>query len=314
LNTHSRSRQQNLPAVPVCPDCGSRDPNCVGDVISFGQFAGGLLIDGSRSHGCVYSCAVCALVFKFPAIDAESALRLYNESSGGVWSGSAARPEFEFAREILNQSIGLRPLVLDVGCNRGEFLRSLPPEIAKFGVEVNENAAVLARQQGVQVWDSVEAIPEDHLFDMVTCFDVVEHVRTPSAFLRQLVRLLKPGGFLVLSSGDASFFLSQFRPSRNWYFSNPEHVSFISRKWLAGCIAGISGCAVRKATNFLHGRRHDGIVARVKIFLYKLSPRVYLGVYRALKRLAGSRGALFVPGNGSSQDHLCVLIQRASVA
>lgn len=81
--------------------------------------------------------------------------------------------------------------LLDVGCGQGCFVQFLQEEgYQAIGydayIDAYADREVLARQ-----------------YDVVTSYDVIEHVDDPQAFLRQLVESLKPGGLLILGTPDA---------------------------------------------------------------------------------------------------------------
>lgn len=68
--------------------------------------------------------------------------------------------------------------VLDVGCWRGDFLNSLPDTFEKTGVDICEEP--LKNVKAKTVACSIEALPfENKSFDLVTCFEVLEHLPYP---------------------------------------------------------------------------------------------------------------------------------------
>lgn len=90
---------------------------------------------------------------------------------------------------------------LEVGAGAGalmeQFVRRFP-HLTVEGVELGPEAKV-ARERGFTVRQSpVEEEPEGQ-FDIVYCIAVLEHVRSPSAFLAELRKRLRPGGLLYLS-------------------------------------------------------------------------------------------------------------------
>lgn len=106
--------------------------------------------------------------------------------------------------------------LLDVGCAAGVFLVSMR-ELGGWeveGVELNAGAAGHARATyGLTVHTGTleEAHLPDAHFDVVTLFDVLEHLHSPIAALREVHRILRPGGILVLrlpnlDSWDARLF------------------------------------------------------------------------------------------------------------
>lgn len=112
-------------------------------------------------------------------------------------------PRFDrFFREFPNPR-GLR--VLDVGCSDGAFLSRLHQcgnEV--WGIDIDMKALEVARRRGLdnvrraEVSDFVESAKTSGLtFDLITAFDVLEHLIEPSVALEQLASILKPGARLV---------------------------------------------------------------------------------------------------------------------
>jgi len=91
--------------------------------------------------------------------------------------------------------------LLDAGCGSGRTLDELAAYGAAYGLDISDRAAAVARRRGhrVQV-GSVERMPfEDGHFDVVTCLDVLEHTPDDRATLRELRRVTRAGGWLVLT-------------------------------------------------------------------------------------------------------------------
>ncbi len=104
--------------------------------------------------------------------------------------------------------------VLDVGCGRGFYLHVLTQlEFVEDiqGVDVNQTYLELARRSTadprVHVQEAViEALPfADGAFDFAICSEVLEHLADDSAGLRELHRVLRPGGTLMVSVPDRDF-------------------------------------------------------------------------------------------------------------
>lgn len=105
--------------------------------------------------------------------------------------------------------------ILDIGCGRGSFLVEMRKHgWEPVGVEPNPYALAIARDvMKVEVYDGrfgeVE-FPES-AFDAITMWDCLEHIHNPSQALRDVLRILKPGGYLLLrvpslDSLDANLF------------------------------------------------------------------------------------------------------------
>ena len=107
----------------------------------------------------------------------------------------------EFVEQICRQVTDRRPRILDVGCGTGANLLMLSKYGDAEGVDVSEDALAFCRERGL---DKVrlgagEKLPyEDATFDLVTAFDVVEHMDDDLAGLREMRRVLRPGGRALL--------------------------------------------------------------------------------------------------------------------
>lgn len=122
-------------------------------------------------------------------------------------------------REVLASSItpylrDARPLqVLDVGCGNGEFLQAVKDRGHHvFGMDLSPAAAEKCNARGLPAvagdfttWDfsetpdsAGESPPARAPFDLVTLWDVCEHLTHPFDFLRRAREVLAPGGVLVL--------------------------------------------------------------------------------------------------------------------
>lgn len=145
-------------------------------------------------------CSVTGMRFWRPSSVAGDAL-FYAEMSRN-WPDyyKVDRWEYSFARKAIGRS---RRRVLEVGCGRGYFLRSL--EVRGHhcvGLELNETAIaekVTRYEIRRQALDEL-AIDDPCTFDFVCSFQVLEHVEDPAGFLRSCIRMLRPGGKLVLST------------------------------------------------------------------------------------------------------------------
>jgi len=102
--------------------------------------------------------------------------------------------------------VGFNKTVLEIGCNTG-YLSSVMQQrgCQVTGVEIDPNAAESARSfcRRVIVGDAEkldwETVLGDERFDVITFGDVLEHMRSPEAVLRQLRHHLTPTGYVVIS-------------------------------------------------------------------------------------------------------------------
>lgn len=96
-------------------------------------------------------------------------------------------------------------VLLDVGCGGGGFLAEAAkrPHWRVIGIEPSEATAIACREQlGLNVlastWEEAD-LPSEYA-DVITMWEVLEHLHDPAAAISKAWRLLKPGGLLVIST------------------------------------------------------------------------------------------------------------------
>ncbi|MEO1169873.1 MAG: class I SAM-dependent methyltransferase [Pseudomonadota bacterium] len=98
--------------------------------------------------------------------------------------------------------------VLDLGCGDGRALdlfNRLDANIAYHGVDIEKSAEVLSRSRSDANFDTYDGknLPYDTgIFDLVYSHQVFEHVEDPHAVIREIRRVLKPGGAFVGSASQ----------------------------------------------------------------------------------------------------------------
>jgi SAM-dependent methyltransferase len=110
---------------------------------------------------------------------------------------------FYLARTGLSRAIGrlgsnVRGQVLDVGCGTKPY-RDLFDAKCYVGMEVARALVTPGRKNADVFYDGLRFPFADSTFESVVCNQVLEHVREPELFIREISRVLRPGGHLLLS-------------------------------------------------------------------------------------------------------------------
>lgn len=123
------------------------------------------------------------------------------------------RPPAWYHRQFLNSPPVHSGKLLDVGFGQGEFLNAAKRfDFDSYGIDIAErNVRMAKRHYGLE---NLEACPigefeERHpgaLFDVVTAFEVLEHVPDPAGFVADVFAVLKSGGYFVMSTPNADRF------------------------------------------------------------------------------------------------------------
>ncbi|MDB5297156.1 MAG: glycosyltransferase, partial [Phycisphaerales bacterium] len=132
---------------------------------------------------------------------------------------------------------GVRALV--VGCFDGTILGDLK-RLTKWdltGLETNASAADAARAKGHHVFpcsaqDAFTCLPDGLVYDLIVVPDAFEHWGDPPWVLRRLLRLLAPGGRIVIRTPNLdSLLLARFGPTW-WHWQLPYHRTLVGRRGL----------------------------------------------------------------------------------
>jgi 2-polyprenyl-3-methyl-5-hydroxy-6-metoxy-1,4-benzoquinol methylase len=123
--------------------------------------------------------------------------------------------------------------LIDVGCAFGRFLQEARRVYACEGVDISDYVLDVARQRLPDLAlhrEAIQTFQIDRTFDVVTCFDVLEHVPDLDGALRSLRRLIAPGGVLALA-------VPVYDSPLGWAFRvidrDPTHFHRLSRwEWL----------------------------------------------------------------------------------
>ena len=296
-----------------CRQCGSDKVRDRGPIARGRVFAGHAL-EPTWPGGSLYECAACALAFRAPLAPDSVYSALYATAADSVYASHTLRHDQALVRDMIRaEHTGGR--VLDVGCFDGALLASLGGTFSTFGVEPSQAARKVALGRGVDVLGArVEDLGTDARFDVACAVDVIEHLPQPLAFLAALAQHVRPGGSIVISTGNADARAWRWFGGRYWYCSFPEHLSFISPRWLATAAPrlGLEVAAVHPFRYRHAGVGHVGALAGFgRRLLAAAAESLAAPALRDYPRL-GPRFVLGFPG--ASSDHLVTLLRVGAAA
>ena len=201
----------------------------------------------------IVKCRNCKLAYVNPRLKPVSLHKIYNKNYyknpafNGAKSSFCGYMEYLQEKDFIVATFKKRldqienylkgGKLLDVGCAYGFFL-----ELAKKngwqvqGTEISEAAYMYAKNKlKLPVLNKAleEAEFKNESYDVVTLFDVIEHLPSPNAAIKEIRRILKPNGLLVITTPDIGS-LSAKLLGRNWEEIKRvrEHIYFFSRSTL----------------------------------------------------------------------------------
>lgn len=203
----------------------------------------------------IVQCPVCELVFY--AGDAEAS---YDEAyfKGAEYTdyvADKAIAQRNFQRRIaeLKQRQPGGGKLLEVGSAYGFFLELASRHWEVKGIDVAPDGVRYARETlGLEVLeaDFLTLPDEPEAYDLICMWDTIEHLPHPARFVEKAARWLKPGGSLVVTTGDVASLVSRARGDRWRMVHPPTHLYYFSPRTL--------GQAMTRAGLAVEGVKHVG--------------------------------------------------------
>jgi SAM-dependent methyltransferase len=299
--------------TPSCPSCQGTQLRVIGKLPDVTQFAGRTMAQALPASQ-LFCCRACGLRFRHPVLDRSAYDALYGAGDPDCWPDEGERRDWALISDFISREATAGASVLDFGCHTGGLLARLGQPHSRMGVEVNRNAAAVAEARaGVAIFPSLDALPHDRRFDFVTAVDVVEHFSNPGDLIASLLAKVKPGGCLIITSGDAETPLWRLAGARWWYCYYPEHLAFISEGWMRNWLR-TSGqpASIAALRRFRHVKLPLARFARqaLQAAIYYLAPRAYLWSIGRLKRAPSRENDGELLGAGLSKDHLMLVLRK----
>ncbi len=189
----------------------------------------------------VHRCAGCGLVFVSPRIAPAAIPEVYGEA---YWRSPSAKDHgytdyradaelwlrtYRRRARVLDGLVEAPAKVLDVGCAAGFFGEVMREEgFDAWGIELSAAIAEEARSrlgdERIHLGTLDDAPFPESSFDLVTLWDVVEHLHDPVGSLRRARELLAPGGLLLLETQNVESRFARLMGRRWQHFKQAEHL------------------------------------------------------------------------------------------
>lgn len=173
-------------------------------------------------------CGKCKMVFSINIpTEAELHAHYANYTRARHVSPLTIQKYHVLLKEFSNYNQGNR--ILDVGCGSGFFVEEAQGKgWESTGTEFGADAVEFCRAKSLNVLEgSVESIgfPDNH-FDVITSFEVIEHLSYPLPHMTELHRILRPGGLLYMTTPNFGS-ITRILLKEGWnLITYPEHLSY----------------------------------------------------------------------------------------
>jgi 2-polyprenyl-3-methyl-5-hydroxy-6-metoxy-1,4-benzoquinol methylase len=193
----------------------------------------------------VVRCSQCGFLYSSRIMNEETMRAYYRENFGSLRHMQGQMVNARTNRVVLEKLLGLKKIRtwLDVGTGYGFLLKQLNDrwKIKAAGLEVSTQEAEYGRQRmGLEIYPGFESIPAGTSFDIVSSFEVIEHIPDPKPFVHRLAMYVRPGGYLVLMTDNF-----ESTAARRLKGSFPKwiphtHVSHFGPESLRDCIKSVA--------------------------------------------------------------------------
>lgn len=146
---------------------------------------------------------------------------------------SLPRDGREYCKKIFASHQNLK--LLDCGCAMGYFMEEAKQlGFDSYGVDISHYAADKAKKMfgkkiRISTVENIDSLFKNERFDVITMFDLIEHLKNPRLVLLKLRKLLNKNGIIVLQTGDVSSKWATLQ-GPNWhFFAPPQHLHFFNR-------------------------------------------------------------------------------------
>jgi SAM-dependent methyltransferase len=189
-------------------------------------------------RGQIQRCNDCGFTFTNPQFFADDYNDIYKNapkpSDSKITLHAGDKQRFRRLAKIVRRDVGQLGHFLDFGCARGDFLVAMD-DPAGVGFEVGEPGTSWAGRSRITTGHFLDVIGspgfEKGTFDLITSFDVFEHLPDLDQYVSGLRSLLKPGGHLVITVPDVGRWNAKLAGKR-WNMYLLEHLWYFNKKVL----------------------------------------------------------------------------------
>jgi SAM-dependent methyltransferase len=176
-------------------------------------------------HYDLFECENCKTLFTNRNVNLKELLNNYEnaEYDSNIEAKFAAKTYVKYLTKALPSFQGS---VLDIGAGDGAFLSEARKVFATSNLGIEPSIKAFEKNDDSQVKIAniaIEDFKPNEKYDMVTCFQTIEHLNDPRQFISNMKNFLKPGGFMVISCHNRLSFVNRLLGEKSPIF-DVEHL------------------------------------------------------------------------------------------
>lgn len=181
----------------------------------------------------LWKCENCGSYFIQNILKEEDSLLLYlSGDSSQRWDSNSFEEKHmpETINELKKYFLSNKK-ILDIGCGNGSLLDFASMlQCQTYGIEYSKNCQLILDKKHHIVLQKLDEIENDYV-DVITAFDLIEHLYDAPSMLEKYSQKLKNNGTLIILTGNIDSISSRLSKSKWWYLLYPEHIIFPSIKY-----------------------------------------------------------------------------------
>ncbi|MBD2353380.1 class I SAM-dependent methyltransferase [Tolypothrix sp. FACHB-123] len=298
--------------VTKCPSCSTSNTLYSGKLSEKSYQCGDEIIYAPQEEIEILQCSNCRLYYKNLVPSSSFLSELFSKQSKKIWSEPY---DFVYESKFLEKLNNYQPFdILDIGASHGNLLKALS------NIEGRRSALDIAQYPGIKPYikgefiqnfiDDPQLIWSSEKYDVVTMFDIMEHLYRPQNVFQNLASLVKDNGYVLIETGDADNYWPQKYGIENWWYVKfVEHHIF----WNTNALKKLAEehgfttifCEIKKHKS---RRAISGYLQNLnqllKIGLYVFNPKIYQKIAKFNEKSG------IQPWSPFTKDHIFIIFQK----
>ena len=191
----------------------------------------------------LFECGKCSLVFANILLDDNYTKLIYDTNEYAESTKREILDTYEYRKNKFGKeryeyiqekcTFNKDDTLLDLGCGPGYFLKYLKEQnINSKGLEVTDYLVSICKEQDLNVENSLLEDEKDLEYNIMTIFDVLEHLGNPIDFFNQANKKIKKGGYILAYTPNIHSFAFKFQKGKQNLLLPYEHLCFFNEKSL----------------------------------------------------------------------------------
>jgi 2-polyprenyl-3-methyl-5-hydroxy-6-metoxy-1,4-benzoquinol methylase len=188
----------------------------------------------NKRGGSYVKCNNCSMIYLNPVFKDKELIKYYINMTN--IQSRVVKNESSFYKLIYSKGLNSvnkfrnkGKILMDIGCSSGFFLDIASKYGWKtYGIEFNRKEKKIADKKHIIFSQDIDTLPINLKFDVVTMWDVIEHIKDGNKFLKKIKKKLNKGGLLFIQTPNISSLAARVMHEKCNVFDGIEHVNLYS--------------------------------------------------------------------------------------